>query len=50
MGVLAFTTIPEQPFPLPHYCGISDPPGVASAAKTSVSLMGKDHEYRANRP
>jgi len=25
-GALAFTAIPEQPFPLPHYCAISDPP------------------------
>jgi hypothetical protein len=28
---LAFATIHEQPFPLAHYCGIGDPPSVASA-------------------
>jgi len=31
---VAFATIHNHPFPLPHYCGISDLPSVALVAQT----------------
>jgi hypothetical protein len=42
---LAFTTTDKQPFPLLHYCGISDLSSVASEAKTNESPTGQGEDY-----
>jgi len=40
-GPLAFATIHEQQFSLPHYCVNCDLPSVASAAQTKVLMVQK---------
>jgi len=42
---LTFTTIHKQPFPLPHYCGISIPPNVALVAQTHARCWGVIHQH-----